>query len=180
MRQILAIVLVALSGPALAQSSAGYILEEHVFNAGGHPEAGTVLTSASYRMSLDALGDAVLGTGLGSASYHMDGGFGSAYPPPGEVTGLLLLDDDETLVWDPERSVGVYHLYRDLLSALSGLGYGQCEQYGIATETATDSDTPSASTGYFYLVTAENRLAEEGTKGWDSSDDERLNPSPCP
>ena len=34
--------------------------------------------------------------------------------------------------------------------------------------TTTDGDTPSSSQGYFYLVTVENRLDEQGPKGIDS------------
>jgi hypothetical protein len=32
----------------------------------------------------------------------------------------------------------------------------------------------------FYLVTGENRLGEEGTKGRTSTGAERVNPTPCP
>jgi hypothetical protein len=165
--------------PAAAQQSPSFRLDEHVFNEGGHPASGTVLTSASFTISLDAIGEAATGTGLSSASFRMDGSFGAAYPPPGEVTGLRLTDH-QTLVWDPERSVGVYHLYRDLLSGLAGLGYGTCHEQDIPGETATDADTPPTGNGYFYLVTAENRLDEEGTKGSDGDSNPRGNPSPCP
>ena len=165
---------------AAGQQSASYGLEEHALNAGGRPADGVTPSSASYLVSLDAIGQGVLGRGLSSASYRMDGGFVSAYPPPGEVRGLLLIDA-QTLVWDPEPSVGHYNLYRDLLSSLFGLGYGHCEQQGLTATTATDTDVPTpAGEGYFYLVTAANRLHEEGTKGWDSSLDERPNPSACP
>jgi hypothetical protein len=170
----------ALAPNARAQQSASYRLEEHALNAGGRPVDGVRAFSASFVVSLDALGQGVLGRGLSSASYRMEGGLVSAYPPPGEVTGLFLTDT-ETLVWDPEPSVGHYNLYRDLLSSLSGLGYGQCEQQGLTAATATDADVPSsAGEGYFYLVTAANRLHEEGTKGWDSSAVERSNSEACP
>ena len=45
--------------------------------------------------------------------------------------------------------------------------YGNCEQQEITGETTTDTDTPPGGDGYFYLVTAENRVDEEGTKGTD-------------
>jgi hypothetical protein len=167
MRLVVAVLAgVLAAGLASAQTSASYRLEEHVFNAGGHPEAGTILTSAGYRLTLDALGESLVGIGLGSGSYHMDGSFGAGYPPPDEVTGLRFTDTT-TLVWDPEKSVGTYMLYRDWVSALSGMGYGQCQQQDLTDEIATDSDTPTPpGGGYFYLVTVENRLSEEGTKGW--------------
>ena len=74
-----------------------------------------------------------------------------------------------------DTSTGVYNLYRDPLSSLSGLGFGACQQLDLPTETATDVDVPSAGVGFFYLVTAENRLAEEGTKGFRSNGIERGN-----
>jgi hypothetical protein len=170
----------AVSPVAWGQESPSYRLTEHSFNAGGRPNDGGTASSASFLLSLDALGQETVGRPLGSASYRMEGGFVSAYPPPGEATGLLFLDAD-TLAWDPEPSAGHYNLYRDLLSSLAGLGYGQCEEHGLTTTTTTDTDIPSpAGEGYFYLVTAANRLREEGTKGWDSDLGERPNPNACP
>jgi hypothetical protein len=166
-------ILVALAVfPVFAQSSASYRLEEHVVNAGGHPLNGTVMASASYRVTLDSIGDALAGPEMNSASYGMGVGFGSAYPPPGETHGLLFSDHD-TLIWDAERSAGTYNLYRALMSDLFGAGYGECFAPGLPATTGTDTGTPPASDGWFYLVTAENRLGEEGTKGWDSSATER-------
>jgi len=154
--------------PAGAQSSASYRLRDHTFNAGGHPDQGTVMFSTHFRVTLDALGDGVVGPGLAGGVYRMDAGFGACYPPPGEVRGLIFTDL-ETLQWHPERSVGDYNLYRDSMSALSGLGYGACFEPGLTGATTTDMDTPPSGDGYFYLVTAENRLGEEGPKGTDSS-----------
>ena len=176
---VLVVILALLSGSAAAQTSASFKLEEHTLNNGGHPDAGIVMTSASFRVTTDALGDGIVGTGLTSPSFHADVGFGSAYPPPTEVLNLRFTSVN-TLVWNPEKSVGVYNLYRDSLSALSGLGYGQCEQFDLPGETAADTDPLPVSDGFFYLVTAENRRGEEGTKGFDSSDAERPNLSACP
>src|SRR2546426_6136868 len=105
--------------PAFAQESTSYRLKESVFNAGGDPYRGSVLSSASYRIRLDAVGDSVAQTGLQGPSFHLDGGFVSAYPPPTEIAGLRFLADKVTLRWDPEKSVGAYNLYRDLLTALA-------------------------------------------------------------
>ena len=96
------------------------------------------------------------------------------------ATGLVLLADDVTLQWNPEKSTGRYNLYRDLISGLAGLGYGACEQQALPDETTTDPDTPLVATGYFYLVTAENLLTEEGTKGFHSDGSRRPNHDPCP
>jgi len=79
----------------------------------------------------------------------------------------LRFTDHQTLVWDPERSIGTYSLYRGLLDSLAG--YGDCEQQDLEGETTEDSSPPPTGAGYFYLVTASNRLDDEGTLGWDSA-----------
>jgi len=168
-RSFLALSLV-LALPGWAQQSASYQVREHVLNAGGHPANGVVLTSVSYLISLDALGDSVAGAVLVGPSINVQGGFVPGYPPPGEVPPLLFVGRDH-LEWGPERSVGHYNLYRDSLAALSGLGYGAWYN---------DPDLPGPGDGFFYLVTAVNSLGEEGPKGWDDAGAPRANPSPCP
>jgi hypothetical protein len=66
------------------------------------------------------------------------------------------------------------------MSNLSGLVYGNSHQQDIAGETTRDTTVPPGGDGYFYLVTAENRLGEEGSKGTDSGRMPRGNSSPCP
>lgn len=175
---VTALGLVGAGTSALAQQSASYRMDEHVLNQGGRPAGGVTASSASYRVSLDSLGEALVRAGLSSASYRMDGSFGSAYPPPGEVVGVRFADS-ETLTWDPEPSVGVYEVYRDGLAAIAGGGYGTCWQQDVAGESVTDSDPIAPGEGFFYLVTARNRLDEEGTKGRDSAGSERAG-SACP
>lgn len=173
--------LVAAMAPCVgAQQSVSYTLTESVFNQGGHPADGVVPVSASYRLTLDSIGDGATGVALTSASFRLDGGFIAAYPPPSEVYDLRLLADRATIVWSPEASIGSYNLYRDLLSDLSGLDYGRCEQQGIQDEMTGDPSSPPPADGYFYLVTAENRLGEEGTMGRNSSGGDRPNNDPCP
>jgi len=181
-RALMLLVVLTATGLAAGQSSTSYTLEEHVFNAGGHPEAGTTLSSASYRISLDSLGEGVVGSGLSSASYQLGSGFGAPYLPPGEVLNLVLLADDATLEWDPEGSAGYYNLYRDLISGLAATDLGNCTQDGIAGTTATDAGVPPSADGYFYLVTVDNRIAEEGSMGFDDAGLERDNllGTPCP
>lgn len=161
---------------SLAQSSASYRLTESVFNAGGNPSP--VLASTNYQVTLDAVGDSVSGANLSSASYSSDAGFAALFHPPGEVLDLHFTDPTH-LAWDPEPSVGSYNLYRGLVSGLSG-GYGACFSSGITGESGVDASTPSSGQCFFYLVTAENRIAEEGTLGRASSGVERANPGPCP
>lgn len=151
--------------PVAAQQSASFKLTERVLNAGGHPAHGVVMASASFLITLDALGDGVVQVGMSSASYRMEAGFASGYPPPGEVTDLLFTSR-QTLEWDAELSAGSYNLYRDAVGNLSELDYGACQQPGLSDEMTTDSDLPLPGEAFFYLVTAENRLGEEGTKGF--------------
>lgn len=172
------LVVLAASAPAIAQQSASYSLPEHHFNAGGSPVQGTPLASASFRITLAAIGDGVTARGLTSASYLADVSFVPAYAPPGEVMNLDFVDAT-TLSWDSESSVGDYNLYRDLASALPGLGYGACLDPMVAIETASDPALPPPGAIYFYLVTAENRLGEEGTKGYSSNGLERRG-TDCP
>ena len=167
------------ASPALSQSSANFKLSEQVLNAGGNPSGGTVLSSPSFRISLDAIGDSVTGAALSSSAWRMDAGFVSGYPPPGEVLGLRFGPGRTTLLWNAERSVGSYNLYKGSLFAFLP-DYGVCTQSGLTAETATDAAVPPAGAGAFYLVTARNRLAEEGTKGFASSGVERSHGVPCP
>jgi hypothetical protein len=158
---------------AAAQQSQSFTLEEHVFNGGGLPtEEGQVAASASFQLTSVSIGEAVARAELSSASFGMTAGFGNTYPPPGEVLGLRFADET-TLTWQGERSAGTYNLYRDTVSALTGLGYGQCHEQDLDTNTTSDTEAAPAGDGFFYLVTAENRLAEEGTKGTQSDGAER-------
>jgi hypothetical protein len=168
-----------MSGAAFTQTSTSYKLTEFTFNNGGDPTNGSSASSASHWIKLDAIGDAAAATGLSSASHHMDGGFVDVYPPPGEVKGNLFTDKT-MLTWSPEKSVGTYDVYRASISSLPGLAYGTCLESGLSTESATDATIPSAGQGYFYLITARNRLGEIGTKGCATSGAERANAAPCP
>ena len=167
-------------GLAWAQQSPSYKLQESVLNNGGNPSAGGFASSSSYRITLDALGEGVLGTGLSSGSFRMDGGFVGAYPPPTEVLGFRFDPPGKsTLAWNPERSAGTYNVYRAAVSTLPGT-FGNCFQSGVGGTAATDAAAPGAGAGTFYLVTARNRLSEEGTKGHRSNGVERSNGAPCP
>ena len=161
-----------------AQTSTSFQLEESTFNAGGRPDQNGIAVSASFRISLDSLGDPFALETMTSASFHAESGWLPAYPPPGEVSELVF-SDKITLAWNPEPTAGAYNLYRDQVSNLSLLGFGNCEQQDIGSATTTDTDAISSGDGFFYLVAVENRLAEEGTKGNQSSGTERIG-SVCP
>ena len=168
------VLLVMMSSAAQAQTSTSFQLVEHSFNAGGVPSSGGLeVSSTSFRITLASIGDVAMAAGVSSASYQMDVGSEAAYPPPGEVQGLLFGSATD-LSWSADASAGVYQLYRELMSNLAGLGYGQCEQQDLTTTSTTDIDAVPSNDGYFYLVTVRNRLGEEGTKGSQADMTERL------
>jgi hypothetical protein len=165
--------------PAAAQESASFRLREQVFNAGGHPVAGQGLESPSFRIGLDSVGESAIATALASASFKMDIGFAAVYPPPAEVQDLRFVDH-AGMVWSPEMSVGTYNLYRGIVREIPGSGYGSCIDHDLGTTAGRDDNQPPVGSGWFYLVTASNRLAEEGTKGDRSSGSARTPSVPCP
>jgi hypothetical protein len=163
---------------ATAQTSSSYRLSEASINSGGNPRNSGTIASAHYHISLDAIGDGVVGAGLASAAFHLDAGFVGQFPPPGEVTGLRF-GDPTTLLWSPERSAQRYEIYRGTLSTLPGT-FGTCFANDLSLVTATDASIPGSGQGFFYMVTARNRLGEEGPKGFASNGTEEGNPLPCP
>ena len=160
----------------LAQTSTNYQNKEHGINSGGTPAPG--LASTNFTITLSSIGDGLSGAGMSSASYQMEGGFVPPYPPPGEVLNLRFTSATG-FGWDPEASVGTYDVYTGLVSGLPS-GYGTCLASGLAAPSATDATTPSSGQCFFYLATAKNRLAEEGTMGHKSDGAPRPNGSPCP
>jgi len=168
-----------LCGVALAQSAPSYRLEESTMNAGGHPREGLKPSSTSYEISLDAIGSAPVAPLLQSTSYSMTGGFARSYPPPREVRQLAVNGDKATFVWAPERSVGSYQVYRGELNALP-FDYGTCRVARVAGQSALLDEVPEVGEAFFFLVTAENMLLEEGVAGFDSAGGSRVNSAPCP
>ena len=179
MRTWLLLALILTPGAATAQESASFRLEESTLNLGGNPNGAAKAASASFSIGLDALGGNVGSRPLAGPSFRMDPSFAPAYRPPGEVLALRFADAD-TLSWQAERAAVGYSVYRDLLSVLDGLGYGSCLVSDVVGASLDDAAVPPSAGGYFYLVTARNRLDEEGTKGPDAAGAERPNPAPCP
>jgi hypothetical protein len=175
---VMAWTLVALVPAAHAQTSASYTMQEYTINAGGRPSQGTITTSASFRVTLDAIGDGVIGSGLSSDSYKMAAGFAAPHRPAGEVMGLIA-KDHRTFQWDWEPTSTAFNFYRDPLSLLP-TEFGACLASRATTNSWGDASVPAAGTGWFYLVTGENLLWEEGTMGAASSGAERPNTAPCP
>lgn len=171
--------LAVMAGTAMAQQSANFKLEEHTFNAGGHPD-GSVPASPNAQLTLGSVGQGATFQILSSASFAMEIGFSGSFPPPGEVSNLRFIDAT-TVMWDAERSVGSYNLYLGTVLNPFDPFYGTCQTSGIMTETTTVSAVPmSPGDALFILVTAQNRINEEGTKGTNDTGSERDNSNPCP
>lgn len=180
MKRATSLLLLLTASIATAQESARFKLTEHAQNSGGSPVSGVITSSARYRVDPSSLGDSATRHALRGVRFTSEAGFSLAYRPAGEVKQLLFAADHRTLRWLPEPSVGHYHVYRDPIGALSGLGYGTCLTSAVRTATYDDPSTPSSGAGYFYLVTAANRLHREGSKGRSSAGTLRGNPTPCP
>jgi len=172
-----AIILVMLPVIVLGQSSTSYTVSDHNFNSGGHPAGGQIPSSASYRLTLDVVGSPATGDPMTGPSYTAGGGFAASYLPPGEVAAIWF-GDLQTLNWDAESSTGTYNVYRDSLSNLPD--YSGCWREDLVATTTIDTESPATGQGYFYLVTAENLLSEEGSRGNDSTGTERTAGAVCP
>ena len=172
------LLLAALNGHVEAQTSASFKVTEHTINAGGHPQDAIRPVSASFRVSFGAIGGAAARSTLSSASYAGNGGFVARYAPPGEVQGLRFVDKIN-LVWNHEPTMGTYNLYRNTLASLPG-NFGGCYQPSLIGPQFGEIDVPAQGSGWHYLITAENRLGEEGTKGQMSTGAMRTNASSCP
>ena len=158
-----------------AQGSEGYLNRERSFNNGGNPSP--VLVSENFQINLGSLGENLTMSSCESNDYTLVGGFSFSYPPPGEVMNLRFVDSS-ILEWDADLSAGTYNVYRGLVSELATT-YGSCHIVDIGQVQASDPEIPVQGECYFYIVTACNRVGEEGTMGRDSSDTERPNVSPC-
>jgi hypothetical protein len=169
----------ATASVAVAQQSTSYRLTEHALNAGGRPADGVVASSTNYRVSLESIGDTVGHGTVTSASYAGDGGFVPPYAPPVEVDGLRFTDKD-TLIWHAMGSARVFNLYRDGLSTLGGLTVGTCLVREIPMTTTDDATLPPPDAAYVYLLSAVNRLDEEGTLGAATPGDIRVPTTACP
>ena len=148
-------------------ASPGFHISASSFSASG--SEGVVLTSTGFRLTLMAMGEAAPTPGvLAGTSFRMEGGLACGNTPPGEVQGLRFSDADH-LSWLPHAPAIAYHIYRD----------AQCLDTR-EVETSVDTTTPPSGDVFHYLITAENRLSEEGTTGFESSGAVRPTPNACP
>jgi hypothetical protein len=172
--------LLALLSPLVyAQSSTSYRLSDVVLNLGGRPSNGSIAASSAYRLTLDSVGDSRSAEVMSSASYRMDHGVVAALAPVGEV-GRLWFRNAQELNWtrvagSPDR----YNVYRQTTNFLPS-SYGVCLVSAVVGASVSDPSLPPPASSFFYLVSAENRLWEEGTLGWRSNGSQRPNTNPCP
>jgi hypothetical protein len=171
------LVLLATFCGAMAQQSASYELSEYLFNLGGVPQDGTEPSSTSYRITLASLGEALGHSSVSGPTLTLDGGNVGSLRPPGEVANLRF-DDKTTLAWDPDRSVGSYTAYRSEITQLGSTV--DCFEEGITSTSVVDHDPVPGASGFFYIVSASNRIDEGGTLGQTSSGGERSGSPTCP
>lgn len=166
------VLLGALALPTLAQESPSFRVDRSALNAGGRPAQGATAASPSFRVSVDALGDAFASGSAAGPATRLDGGLLAGWRPPGEVRGLLF-SAVTSLSWEPERSVGSYRVFRAALADAGGPAAPACLLQDLQGTTATDGGTPGADAGFFYLIVAVNRLGEAGTPGFAGDGTER-------
>ena len=168
--------------PASAQQSASFVLEGSTFNEGGRPANGVVAQSASFQITLDAVGETVPSFDATSAGFGLSGGIVGTYAPPSEVQAVEFSaggGSSTELQWAPMPTAVRYDVYRGPLGRLPGT-YGSCLASNLVGTVYNDPDAPGSGTGFFHLVTGENRLGEEGTKGYQSNGTVRTAAPACP
>jgi len=168
--------------PVGAQQSASFALEGSTFNEGGRPANGVVAQSASFQITLDAVGETVPTLESLSANFGLSGGIVSAYAPPAEVQTMAFgpgAGSATTVLWSPIPTAVRYDIYRGPTGRLPGT-YGSCLASNLVGSPYNDPVAPGSGTIFFYLVTGENRLGEEGTKGYQSNGTVRTAAPACP
>jgi len=169
-------------GLLLAQQSASFALEGTTLNEAGRPENGTLAQSGSFQITLDAVGEALPAFDAVSASFNLSGGVVGAYAPSAEVQALGFVSAGgaaPALAWAPLPTAVRYDVYRGATGSLPG-SFGACLASNLASTSYNDAAAPLPKTGFFYLVTGENRLGEEGTKGYQSNGAVRTAAPACP
>ncbi|MDX1389871.1 MAG: thrombospondin type 3 repeat-containing protein, partial [Acidobacteriota bacterium] len=105
------------------------------------------------------------------------------FASPGEIAGVVLLGDRETIQWTSQAATAgtatEYDVVRGDLSMLPvGSGPETCISTGSTSASAQDTGTPVAATGFYYVVRAVNGCGT-GTFGFETDTDERLTAT-CP
>ena len=179
---VAAVLALASGVPAGAQQSASFRLEGSTLNQGGRPLNGEVALSSSFQITLDAVGETVPSFAAASTSFGLTGGIVGAYAPPSEVEAVAFGPSGRAttaLLWAPMPTAVRYDVYRGGTGTFPGT-FGACLAPDLATPVYIDPDAPASRAAFFYLVTGENRLGEEGTKGTQSNGTVRTAAPACP
>ncbi|HEV8374821.1 MAG TPA: pre-peptidase C-terminal domain-containing protein, partial [Candidatus Polarisedimenticolia bacterium] len=109
-------------------------------------------------------------------------GLGDACSPcamPPEVALDITFLDAQTLTWSSSPAVSSYNLYSGVIGTGPWSFNHICLAAGLASSGATDGESPSTGTAFYYLVGGEN-LCGEGTLGSTSLGAARPTLTPCP
>lgn len=121
--------------------------------------------------------------GLDSASNPIDSG-GRYCASCASISGFeaakdVVFTNSTTLAWTGTPGVTSYGVYRGTFHAgVPWYNHG-CLQSGLTSPTAVDGSNPSATTGFYYLVSASNECSRTGL-GLGIGGIARPNVSPCP
>lgn len=159
------------------QESPNYKNNEYAFNNGSNPAPEIV--STNFKITLSSIGDGIFPPWALSSNYYISSGFTVSYPPPSEVLNLRFTSKTE-MIWDPEWSVGTYNVYRGITYDLPSGDYGNCVAYNLTSTSYSDTEIPISGHCFFYIITAVNKIKEEGTMGYKSDGTKRNNFRPCP
>ena len=156
---------------------------------GGLTNAGSAYLYLGTCGNLDADGDGVAPAGAPGCN---PGNFtdcndadGGAWATPGEVTGLLLSSDKQTLDWNAPATGGTpsgmrYDTLRSSDPSNFVSGAVCVESNDGPNTTATDASVPAAGSVFYYLIRAENSCPNgSGSLGKNSSGAERTGRN-CP
>lgn len=78
-----------------------------------------------------------------------------ALPPPGVISGLVFTSD-VALEWNSAPSAIGYDLLRGTIVSTFSYNHA-CLRFNLPSPTTTDTETPPASSAYYYLARARNR-----------------------
>lgn len=174
-----ALALMAAAPMTFGQQSASYRLSEGVFNSCGRAGS-SALTSATYRIRLDAMGGSFSDLPLSGPSLRLAGGFVADYRPAGPVPGLSFSASD-ALEWGPERSAGSYNVYRGALPSFPlASDASTCLLSGLTSRSVGSLTAPPPGQAFYYFVSARNLLDEEGPSRVDPSGVPHAPSNPCP
>ena len=135
-------------------------------------DGSTLLLSSSYRLSRSTLGDSIAELSLSGSSFTLATDWTATLPPALEVESLRF-ESTSRLIWQVERSLGTYRIYRGGPTTQSCIGQAAQTHF-------EDAALPSPSSAFYFLVTAVDAGGVEGSAGRSSSGSLRTPSGSCP